>query len=201
MDSDPGSLARDDLIKQAVDNMLLHRKFDGKTQFPNLDYLLIPHATDEFVHYNLAGIAPRQKFLFAIDSFGKGFTIHHLPLHTVLGIALSQIPDWYEENLPQYWLIYGHWSQRGVQNVDNSPPCVRQADAHNCGVFTATNATCLAFRYEMTCYASEDAEEDSAWARTFVQRRMDEGKRERMACELWNGGFREPFDYDLLEIP
>jgi hypothetical protein len=201
VDSDPGSLARDDLIDQALDSMLLNRKLGLKTQFVNLDYLLIPHATDDFIHYSLGGIAPRQKFLFAIDSFGKELTIHNQPLHTILDIALSQIPDWYEDDLPQDWLVYGHWSKRGAQNLDNSPPCVRQADAHNCGVFTATNAMCLAFGYEMTCYASEDADEDSPWARALVQKRMDQGKRERMACELWNGGFRKPFDYDLLEIP
>lgn len=81
---------------------------------------------------------------------------------------------------------------RGKLNVDGSPNSVRQSDFWNCGIFAATNALCLAFSYDLLRY-------DLPTKKAIVNK-MQEKKRPRMACELFQGGFKPPhFKYDLIE--
>jgi hypothetical protein len=53
------------------------------------------------------------------------------------------------------WPMYGQWNSWS-QTTDNSPNAVQQHDTHNCGVFTCTNALCLAFGYDLLCYEEKD---------------------------------------------
>jgi len=39
------------------------------------------------------------------------------------------------------------------QKQDGSPDCLQRQDGYNCGVFMATSAMCLAFGYDLCCYA------------------------------------------------
>ena len=146
----------------------------------NLDYLFLP-INSEGTHYFLSGIAPKQKFVFAIDSYARnqrGHTLDDDDVDPITEILLQEFPG---EAFP----MYGQWALRS-KTTDNSPNCAQQSDMYNCGLFTITNALCLAFGYDLLCYTQKD---------------IDEGKRQRVAAELLHGGFLAPFNYPLLEIP
>lgn len=146
----------------------------------NLDYLFLP-TNSEGTHYFLVGIAPKQKFVFAIDSYArneKGHALDNENVDPIVEILLREFPG---EDFP----MYGQWALRS-KTTDGSPNCAQQSDIYNCGVFTITNALCLAFGYELLCYTPDD---------------LDEGKRPRVAAELLHGGFVAPFNYPLLDIP
>lgn len=95
------------------------------------------------------------------------------------------------------WPIYVQWAHRGHEKSDGSPNVPRQGDYWNCGIFTATNAMCLAFGYDLLCYRQRDLENGP-----HNDLEPPRGKRARMAAELFQGlDFDPPFNYDLLDIP
>lgn len=145
-----------------------------------LDYLFIPFHHWENQHFFLMGLAPKQGFVFLIDSCTNTYPKNTYPVQSLLALALYVCP------LDVSWPMYGNWSSREWQE-DESPNCARQGDWHNCGVFTCTNMLCLAFGYRLMCYKNRD---------------LDISKRHRMAAELLADGFgTPPFDYQLFDLP
>jgi len=142
-----------------------------------MDYLFIPYY-DEHMHHVLMGIAPKQGFVFIINSVEIDYSREEQPAKGLMALALMLCPE------TQAWPLYGQWAEKDAQ--DGSPNCARQGDFHSCGIFTSTNMMCLAFGYRLMCYRNRDMH----------------AKRVRMAAELLKGGFGpEPFDYTLLDIP
>lgn len=112
----------------------------------------------------------------------------------LLDAALTMIDPEAEE---LDWPIYGQWDRRGHDKLDGSPNVSQQGDDWNCGIFTATNAMCLAFGYDLLCYRQRDLENGP-----YNDLDPPRGKRARMAAELFQGlEFDPPFNYDLLDIP
>jgi len=145
-----------------------------------LDYLFIPYFDPDMEHHILIGLAPKQGFVFIIDSCTNTYPRDQFPAQGLLALSILVRPRGVS------WPLYGCWSSRDLE-YDESPNCARQGDYHNCGIFTCTNMMCLAFGYRLMCYSQRD---------------LDVGKRHRMAAELIGGGFwGKPFDYGLLEIP
>ncbi|KAL2063170.1 hypothetical protein VTL71DRAFT_6242 [Oculimacula yallundae] len=151
--------------------------------FKNLDYLLIPFSNT--VHHALLGFAPRQKFVFIIDSVGtEGGNLISLndrfPKALLMRVLFSQVDE------TETWPLYTQWPLRSKDTFDGSPNVVRQKDFYNCGVFTVMNAMCLAFGYDMLCFGPED---------------LDPLKRPRMLMELLQGSLGGKYAYDLLDVP
>jgi hypothetical protein len=76
-------------------------------------------------------------------------------------------------------------SERGATD-DRSPNCAQQRDNYSCGVFTMTDAFCLAFGFDLLRYREKN---------------LDFGKRPRIAAELNNEGFSREFGYDMFDLP
>ncbi|PVH79495.1 hypothetical protein DL98DRAFT_589364 [Cadophora sp. DSE1049] len=170
---------------------------DGE-KFMNLDFFFILYHNPnlgEHGHYSLLGIAPKQHFVFAINSLEQtNWHYKRWPLSGVWDILLSQISE-RGKKAKNAWPVFGEWSVKQDQKKKNNcPNCARQGDLYNCGVFTLTNAMCLAFGYDLMCYSNRD---------------LDSLKRPRMFMELSNTtidddkvktGFKDEYAYDLLEL-
>jgi len=129
----------------------------------------------------LLGIAPRQKHVFIIDSIANMILSQDdgLPRSALLRILFSQIPK------NETWPLYTQDTQKSNETIDGSPDAARQGDYYNCGVFTVTNAFCMAFGFDLMCY-----------------RQRDLGlKRDRMLLELNQGSLGGRVAYDLLDVP
>lgn len=137
------------------------------------------------------GIAPKQKFIFAIDSaIGAMGEIDMPRLDPVLALVLDQIdPD---ENWPIYSGRYkkrlkAQWEPAAISDNTLRGAPQPKNDVYNCGVYIVAYAFCLAFGFDMMC---------------FKQGNLDEGKRGRMFAELCHGSLGEPpFDYDWFDLP
>lgn len=116
-------------------------KRDNIVDFQKLDYLFIPYHNPQKKHYTLLGIAPKQQFFFAIESSTNTYNIHDWPGCGLYQLALTVVP---KKQVMGIWPCFGKYSKRSSRD-DGSPMSVQQRDQWNCGVFTATNATCLAF--------------------------------------------------------
>jgi len=166
-------------MASALVRMLENLKFTPQSILA-LDYLFIPFYHWEKEHHLLMGIAPKQGFVFIIDSCSNTYPRDAYPVEALLALAFLVCPPEIK------WPVYGLWQSRGWKE-DDSPNCARQGDYHNCGVFTCTNMMCLAFGYRLMCYRQRD---------------LNIGKRHRMAAELGADGFGPPpFDYQLLDLP
>ncbi|KAE8444564.1 hypothetical protein EG329_014488 [Mollisiaceae sp. DMI_Dod_QoI] len=153
------------------------------SNFMALDYLFIPYYDEGREHFFLMGIAPKQKFCFVIDSCPWDYPIDEDPARGLREIIIHQS----SERAASSWPIYGQWQKR-TRTDDGSPDAPQQRDGFNCGVFTVTNAFCLAFGYDILCYNGFD---------------LIDLKRPRILAELRNGGFGEngKYDYPLLDLP
>ena len=169
-------------------------------KFMNLDFFFVPYHNPnlgEHGHYSLLGIAPKQRYVFAIDSLEQtDWNVDLWPLSAIWDILLSQIVE-NDEEAKDSWSVYSEWSAEKEEKtkMKNCPSCPRQGDMYNCGVFTVTNAMCLAFGWDLMCYSNRD---------------LNPLKRPRMFMELSNTtidgdrvktGFKGKYAYDLLEIP
>jgi hypothetical protein len=155
-----------------------------ENNFMNLDYLFIPHFEEGTAHHYLVGIAPKQRFLFVIDSCFR--FEHDGEFSTILREFIRFGTK--SESISQAWPIYGQWATRSERTTDGSPDVPSQRDQHNCGLFTVTNAFCLAFGYDLLCYSQDD---------------LNDLKRRRMTAELSNGGFGgvRKYHYPVLDLP
>ncbi|KAL2065581.1 hypothetical protein VTL71DRAFT_3251 [Oculimacula yallundae] len=157
-------------------------------EFMSLDYLFIafyqPYIGNG--HYSLLGIAPKQKFMFAIDSlYYQEYSILREPLIGVLNILRSQVDD----DEVKDWPVFAQWSMRPKYTKDKSPTAADQRDSYNCAVFTVVNAFCLAFGFDLMSYTQAD---------------LDPLKRPRMFLELSTAVdkcFAGECAYDMLDIP
>lgn len=151
--------------------------------FMDTDYIFMPQGAGSN-HHHLVGIAPKQNFVFIMDScfrYLNGDSLTELLREFVrvgTGCELSS----------QTWPVYGEWSTRIDLTKDGSPDVPVQRDSHNCGLFTVTNAFNLAFGYDLLCYSKDD---------------LDNLKRQRMCAELANGGFGglKRYNYPVLDLP
>ncbi|KAL5322420.1 hypothetical protein ACEPPN_010393 [Leptodophora sp. 'Broadleaf-Isolate-01'] len=183
--------------KQEVVNVLAEIGCDFAT-FQNLDYLFI--AADDSSHTELVGVAPKQRFIFAIDTIPRHDkdtpkSFNKYPLLGVIAIMEYLIPDivvakYNQIPMPdsKFWPIFGQWSARSLTK-DKSPNGPQQCDGYNCGAFTITNVFCLAFGYRILCYAQNQGQED-----------LERWKKPRVIFELRQGGFFGDYEYDLLDI-
>lgn len=158
--------------------------------FMALDFFFVPHVVNE-AHSILLGIAPKQRFVFVIDSGKETYDERHQLVKGLIYILHFLNPDYRyakdnKQPNPGDWRIYGEWSHRS-QTTDDSPDAAQQSDDYNCGIFTCTSAFCLAFGFRLTCFTGND---------------LDPFKKPRMAAEFANGGLSGPgFNYDMLDLP
>lgn len=89
-----------------------------------LDYLFVPWLSA--IHQFLVGMAPKQKFFFALDSSQGTTTIKDWPITGLLLLALEQIS---RTELDEGWHMYGQWWEKEAQ--DGSPDVVRQRDYYS----------------------------------------------------------------------
>jgi hypothetical protein len=89
-----------------------------------------------------------------------------------IAIALCMIPN---TGSLKECDMFGQWSRR-ARTKDRSPNCAQQQDQYSCGLFTMTNAFCLAFGFGLLCYRKKD---------------LNYGKSPRIAAELDNEGLSE----------
>lgn len=166
----------------AIGRVFRELNIDGEN-FMELDYLFIPRFDDFADHHYLAGIAPKQKFAFVMDSCDEYDGRNGVWSQLIRDIITYGSKD----SVDCDWPIYGQWSMRSA-TTDGSADSAQQRDAHSCGIFTVTNAFCLAFGYNLLCYDESD---------------LDNLKRQRMAAELMNGGFggNAKLHYPLLDLP
>ncbi|CZT41087.1 uncharacterized protein RSE6_00772 [Rhynchosporium secalis] len=181
---------------------MLHEVDCTPENFKSLDYLFIPiHHRDK--HMLLIGIAPKQKFAFVIDSYMRSNDgtsgrpedkqenkWYRRGLQAIL-MLLDPVAHFTKNNVPvpqvekdRQWYIFGQYVLRS-KNTDKSPYAPQQRDFYNCGAFTMTNAFCLAFGYDLTCYKEKD---------------LDKLKKPRIAFELIEGDFTGEYQYDMIKI-
>jgi hypothetical protein len=172
---------------EAITNILNERNLNGPN-FMNLDYLFIPYLETE-THYILIGIAPKQQYIFAVDTANEQWPIDDYPVQSLYAMLLQLLPGASEDDKEKHatanWNVFGQWSRR-TKKEDGSPNCAQQKDRYNCGMFTITNAFCLAFGFDLLCYRQQD---------------LDFGKRPRVAAEFNNNGFSGDFAYDMFDLP
>lgn len=130
--------------------------------FQQLDYLLMPILDDELLHeddpgwhYLLLCLAPKQRALIIMDSaLDKGYNnVHEWPLDHLRAILLHILNlNNYNEAKSEGWNLYNEWCSKSPKNDPRSPPCKKQGDHYNCGIYTCTNALCLCFGYDLMCY-------------------------------------------------
>jgi len=95
-----------------------------------LDYLFLPIYESSLGHHILMGIVPKQGFAFIIDSCQWPRAKEDFPVKHLMVLALHLCPA------GQEWPVYGKWDV--LYDVDDdSLPCTKQGDAHNCGVLRA----------------------------------------------------------------
>ncbi|KAE9373781.1 hypothetical protein N431DRAFT_466050 [Stipitochalara longipes BDJ] len=152
----------------------------------DLDYLFTPSIETRGVHYGLMGIAPKQQFVFVVDSVKSGYTFRVQKMYNILLYLLPGNVDDKKQEAEANWNVFGQWSRRENKKTDGSPNCCVQGDYYNCGNFTLTNAMCLAFGFDLLCYQQDD---------------LNEKKRPRIAAEFDNEGFLGEFAYDMFDLP
>jgi hypothetical protein len=128
----------DNTMTTEIDKSLTNHNLQ-RDKLMSLDYLFISYFWDDKSHWLLLGIAPKQRFVFALDCHYP-FKTTERPLKPFLAFCLRALP----ENTD--WPVYGEWSNRS-QTSDGSPDAPQQRDSYNCGVFMIMNAFCLAFGY------------------------------------------------------
>jgi hypothetical protein len=162
---------------KAITDIFKARNLTAPT-FMLLDYLFIPFKEADS-HYVLIGIAPRQHFIFVIDTVNGEWPIDEYPVQSLYAMLLQLLPesseDDKEKQAMENWNVFGQWSRRS-RTADGSPNCAQQTDRYNCGIFTITNAFCLAFGFDLLYYRQGD---------------LNFGKRPRVAAELTTTGLRE----------
>jgi hypothetical protein len=174
-----------------VDEKCIRRNlgFNSLHAFMEMDYLLVPYV--EYGHSVLLGIAPKQRFVFVIDSIAQEFDSKSNTVNGPKALLLTLCPNFAYSNdptqlKPEDWTVFGQWSLR-TKTTDGSPNAAQQKDEYNCEVFTCTTAFCLAFGFDLTYY---------------VEANLNKFKKPRMVTEFVNGGFVGPgFDYDALDLP
>ncbi|PMD41230.1 hypothetical protein L207DRAFT_623420 [Hyaloscypha variabilis F] len=155
------------------------------------DYIFAPSLDKTGFHFALMGIAPKQKFIFTMDSvaYDPRYNKWEFPSQKLYNLLLFLLPgnlDDKNNEVEANWNVFGQWAERGLSKRDESPNCCRQRDGYNCAVFTMTNAMCLAFGFELLSYSVED---------------FEDGKRPRIAAEFDNDGFGGDFASDMFDLP
>ncbi|KAK3343927.1 hypothetical protein B0T25DRAFT_572906 [Lasiosphaeria hispida] len=141
---------------------LMRRAGVRKANFFDIETILVPICENS--HWTLAVVRPGQRTISHIDSLqaGKGDDR-----------TKAIIRDWVEKTLEEKWV------EREWRVVDLKAP--KQNNGWDCGVFTITNAMCLAIGIDPSAaYRSEQLT---------LQRR-------RLAAILLNGGFVGDFSLD-----
>ncbi|KAI9055625.1 hypothetical protein LZ554_000569 [Drepanopeziza brunnea f. sp. 'monogermtubi'] len=101
----------EDALDQVLGDIDLH-----EGNFFELDYLFIP--VDNGSHHMLVGVAPKQKFVFAIDSIGtseKGIMAimrRCVPEVTFAKYNRILVPN------SSFWPIFRQWSSRANKTLD-----------------------------------------------------------------------------------
>jgi len=163
----------------------------------DMDYIFAPtlNESEKPCHYGLMGIAPKQQFVFVVDSivydprtFGSRprskFATERM-YNPVLGLLPDDLGK-SKKDFKANWNVFGHWARKNVPKLEGTPSCATQKDFVSCGIFTMTNAMCLAFGYDMLCYQEDD---------------LAGFKRPRIVGELENEGFSGDYAYDLRDLP
>nr|6DG4_A Chain A, Ulp1-like SUMO protease [Thermochaetoides thermophila] len=143
---------------------LLRRANVRKANFLDIDTILIPIC--ESSHWTLAVIRPGRRTVSHLDSMAAGRGSERVKAK-LLELVKFVLEDQFVE---------AEW-----QAVDFQAP--RQTNGWDCGVFTITNAICLALGV------------DPAQAYTEAQLPL---QRQRIAAVLLNGGFKGDFTLDDL---
>jgi len=144
-----------------IDKIVSHMNMTQE-QLLELDYIFIPHFSVDKTHYVLAGITPKQKFVFTLDGCLRNYKDAILPYEALRAFALCVLPA-------VYWPLYTQFAWkpsvlRRPKTSDGSLPiAVRQIDLYNCGIFMSTNAFCWVMGYDLNCYSQD---------------KLDEGKRD-----------------------
>ncbi|KAE8454668.1 hypothetical protein EG329_000291 [Mollisiaceae sp. DMI_Dod_QoI] len=160
---------------------ILSAKRITKENFQTLDFLFIPYIDKCNGHYMLLGFAPKQRYMFLVDSSDmQQINLEANLRNTLLAILNYLVP---EEADRERWDI--NFSYTAAEEKSERK-AILQRDAYNCGIYTCTNALLLAFGYSLTCYTA---------------REIDQFRKPRMVAEFRNGGFSGLYKYDLIELP
>jgi hypothetical protein len=128
-------------------------------------------------HFHLMGLAPKQRFVYSIDSCTVMQQEYRSSMRHLWWIFETTLK--HEET---DWPLYEEWA--GAPRKDK-PGVTCQSDSYNCGVSTCINAWNLMAGFSLRSYVSSD---------------LDKYKRPRMTVELMSGDLNnEGFRYDPLE--
>ncbi|KAJ4390521.1 hypothetical protein N0V85_007138 [Neurospora sp. IMI 360204] len=133
-----------------------------KNNFLDIDTILIP--INDGVHWTLAVVRPGKRTVAHLDSMRAGAGHVHIK---------EKLLEWVRVTLEDKW-VASEWSA-----IDYEAP--RQTNGYDCGVFTITNALCLALGL--------DPKKSYTAGQLTLQRR-------RLAAILLNGGFTDDFSLD-----
>lgn len=150
------------------------------------DYLFMPHF--ESGHWVLFGVAPKQRFVFIIDSIFQPDPHWNAEVAGLASLVRQEIQHT-DTKLDDWLLITPSYGQ--MDHVWQNRIYVTQRASQGCQIITCTNGLCLAFGYPLLCYSNEQTDDIDDTPK----------KRERMALELLNGGFTMPYNYQVLKVP
>ncbi|KAH7407210.1 hypothetical protein BKA64DRAFT_640146 [Cadophora sp. MPI-SDFR-AT-0126] len=177
-------------------------------KFRNLDYLFVPYHNEylgEHGHYCLLGIAPKQKYIFAIDgAIQTDYDIGTWPMSGIWDILVSQ------QRRAERAITFSHYTDNGQEEKERRLTGARTA----LGKATYTNVgnegeQCHAWNTMNMNSTSLAVASDPRFDSANIPK-LNPNKRPRMFSELANGtrdgdniktGFEGKFAYDLLDIP
>lgn len=140
----------------------MRREGVRKNNFFDIDTILIPIC--DGMHWTLAVVRPGKRTVAHLDSMRAG--AGHFDIK-------EKLLEWVKVTLEDKW-VASEWSA-----IDYEAP--RQTNGYDCGVFTITNALCLALGL--------DPKKSYTAGQLTLQRR-------RLAAILLNGGFTDDFSLD-----
>jgi hypothetical protein len=111
-------------------NAFLNQARTTPSKIMEMDYLFIPYYDQSHSHHVLMGIAPKQGFVFIINSVEIDYSREEQPARGLMALAMIICPG------DEAWPLYGQWASLPKDTDDDSPNCARQGDFHNCGIFS-----------------------------------------------------------------
>ncbi|KAK3392577.1 hypothetical protein B0T20DRAFT_488346 [Sordaria brevicollis] len=141
---------------------LMRREGVRKNNFFDIDTILIPIC--DGMHWTLAVVRPGKRTVAHLDSMRAGAGHRNIK---------EKLLEWVKVTLEERW-VASEWSA-----IDYEAP--RQTNGYDCGVFTITNALCLALGL--------DPKKSYSAGQLTLQRR-------RLAAVLLNGGFTDDFSLE-----
>lgn len=142
---------------------LMKRKGAGGKALLQVDTIFVPICRGS--HWTVGTVRPVAKTIEYFDSFGGQGAAFIAPMR-----------NWLKHQLGDAY-IASEWKEPRTG-------CAAQSNGWDCGVFVCTNAFCVAFGLETSCYRERDME----------------AQRRRIAAVLVNRGFRGEFAWENMGL-